>query len=181
MGATTTVTSTAVATTTPIAASQDKILEAEGRLASLQDHFKKNAGSFEIIFQKLRDQSTYSTQGQRLEEQDFKDVSDANNGISSVICIMDGKFVAHGDPRLLDTSASNWKDTHGNLLLPMFIAALRNSANGTAVVGWVTREAGIAGQPSIEKHYTAVLASSSWLLGSKNTSGRKFIALEVIG
>ncbi len=161
---------------TAVAIDQSKVADAEARLAKLKKYFGSNAGSVEVVFRSLNGHDATNTPGQReAVEGDFKSISDPENGVSGVKCIQDSKFVATNNPRQLDATTANWKDSHGNLVLPTFVGALKaNKEKGLAHVTYTETVANEAGGTT-QLTRTAVIASSSWLLGAKNTSGKKFL------
>lgn len=162
---------------------QKKIVEAQSRLAHLKKYFSSKGGSVETVFRSLTNQDSTNTSGQRQEEVSFKtDVSDADQGISAVKCIADNKFVVTSNPQQLNQSATNWHTSTGQSILQIFIDALKGKKDeGIATVTFSEKvSSDVAGvEPSL-RQYTAVVASSKWLLGSKNTSNKKFLCYIVV-
>lgn len=156
---------------------QGKIKEAEARLVKLQELFRTHAGSKEVVFKSLNNLDSTNSQGQREEEQAAKAISDDDNGVSAVKCIVDSKWAVTSNPKQLDVSTANWKDATGDLVLPKFVSALQsNKAGGLAHVTYTENVASEAkGTAPTQLTRTAVIASSAWLLGAKNTSGQKFV------
>ena len=150
---------------------QMKITDAEARLAHLKKYFNHHGNSIEVVFRSLNNQDSANTDGQYLQEEDFKTlISDAENGVSAVKCIVNNKFVVSSNPQQLGKSTEHWKDPSGALILTKFMTSLGSKSGGGMVTVPYSEnvESGIEGVAPTTKQYVAVVASLDWLRGQQN-------------
>jgi len=148
-----------------------RIEEAESRMVRLKPMFASRGTA--ATFLTLNGKDSTNSAGARLQDEDFKVfVSDPNNGISGVKCIEDSKFQVTGTGAGRGEDAMGWKDAYGNSILPLMIQALHGKDSGRVKFKRAV-ESPMGGDPIIAD-VTAVVVSSKYLLGKKNT-GKPFL------
>ena len=147
------------------------VLEAERRLAQLANLMKTRGTA--ATFNSLNGKDSTNNSGQRLQDEDFKVlISDPDGRISGVRCIEGSRFVVNGTGAGIGGDANQWRDITGKPVLMSMIQALRGMP--TARVNYTLAMASPVGGAPISKDMTAVVASSEFLLGQKNT-GKPFL------
>ena len=159
----------------PYGDASGRIVEAEKRLADLSKIFTPSEGFVNIV-NRLNEHDPENNTGQALNEIDMSRFTRDGDGLSNVYVVADGKWEVTGTGKKHGDDAMTWTDANGKSILTHMINALRASKSGSARVSYPVLIKSPTRGKNIPEQETAVVVSSTFLMGEKNNTGKKFLA-----